>query len=417
MIPNYPTWSASKEPGTLDMPAMNLPLTNIPYPRAVGLGPNVFNQAATAVNLRYYVVYHEDDNLLLRRANDDGVTWGDSITLGVLAEKPDTLTLTFNAAGEACVFFEKTQQIYQYKYTPTVSTQLIGVGHGPVAAMDYSINANDPTADIMVAYVRDEKAYYKLEGDSYAAESTIPIADAGATEVEILGIGLRTDKRLQVRLRYIPGVVGGWTHQSSAGTPHFLTIEESPIADACAWKNEKIMLGLGLYAGADTDYGMFPINPPSNGVWTLLASEGIQYPYLGVGIASATAFAPGEHISNTTEVTLKITFPSGSKSFRFIDDERTRGWVPLSDAGVLEEIVNDLDTVEYITNADNDATQAVWLIYPDESLYTLFPGELTDIPIVGYPVGGTFTIELTAKDIVGTLPDLVAKMTFVIKEA
>lgn len=208
MIPNYPNWSDSTIEGVIDAPAFTGDMAGIPQPAIVAVGPEILDQATTAVNVRYYALHYSTGNLYLQRAADDAVNWEAIIDLGTIPGEPDGIALAFNGKGEAVVFYEIAGEIFHFDHKNAGAVVKIADGGSIIAEMDYATAADKINANVMIAYVRQEGIYYKLDFDDYVKEDVIPIP-AGSTEVSLLGIGIRTDRRLQVQFSYLPAAVVG----------------------------------------------------------------------------------------------------------------------------------------------------------------------------------------------------------------
>lgn len=206
MTPNHPTWSPFKEYVSLDMGAQNISLASIPAPKSISAGPEVLSQSEGVVNSRNYVAYFLDGDLFVRAENATGSDWEEPVLLGRIAETPNTLSLSFDQLGRPQIFYEVNSEIRLFGYDPTsqtVTSRFICNGITPIAAMDYPNNTSRASCDILLAYVINNKAKFRLQRDKYQVEYVV-MDESPGDNLRMYESGFRRDRRFGITFTYKP---------------------------------------------------------------------------------------------------------------------------------------------------------------------------------------------------------------------
>lgn len=211
MIPKHPEWSDFKEVVSLAGPSRTVPLPVLPRTYAEGLGPDLLNQSNGKVNTKNYLVYFDEGELFLLAENKTTQSWDDAVSLGVLTDVPDSLSLAFDQLGRPQVFFDVEGSIKLHGVNPqteTVETRLICSGGNPVAAMDYPIDTTAPTCDVILVYVINNQAKFRLQREGYLIDHAVTFIEPGE-ELTLIECGFRKDRRFGIRYTYKPSAGGG----------------------------------------------------------------------------------------------------------------------------------------------------------------------------------------------------------------
>lgn len=206
MIPNYPVWSEEKKYSLKDKPRFRGNVSSLPILSAITIGPEERDVASEKLNLRYWAISVESEQVWLRRAADNEIDWEAKEVLGGFTHNATKIAACMDKQGVPVIFYESAGEIFHWDHKNAGTVTNLGPGTNPIAAIDFPVKSSHTLSDVMITYQRENGIFYRLDSDNYVSESTVTLPP-GAEYVKLKGVEYRTDNRLEVSYTYAQGEI------------------------------------------------------------------------------------------------------------------------------------------------------------------------------------------------------------------
>ena len=197
MIPNN-TWSTFNKPEKF--PASSLPKPQIRYNSVLDIktGGIELSQSNGSINTRYWMVYQDNTNVVIRKALDVN-TWSEPTVLFSVVGTISDISLSFDNLGRPVVFYQIGTQLILWFYDSQIGgisfKTIAANGHSPIVEFDYVNDTTDPMSDIMMYYVVNDTAYMRLQRDRFDIEYPTGVS---YPELKLQKAGMTAGNRFQV---------------------------------------------------------------------------------------------------------------------------------------------------------------------------------------------------------------------------
>lgn len=197
MIPNN-TWSTFNKPEKF--PVSSLPKPQIRYNSVFDIkaGGVELSQSNGSLNSRYWMVYQDGTDVVIRKALDSN-SWSVPTTLFTVVGSITDISLSFDNLGRPVVFYQIGTQLTLWFYDSQIGgisfKNIVANGHSPIVEFDYVNDTTNPMSDIMMYYVVNDTAYMRLQRDRFDIEYPTGVS---YPELKLSKAGMTTDNRFQV---------------------------------------------------------------------------------------------------------------------------------------------------------------------------------------------------------------------------
>lgn len=198
MIPNS-RWSCQTKPQEFSINKI-LPKPDTRYSSVFDIktGGVELSESNGSLNSRYWMVYQQGSNVLIRGANDVN-TWDDPVILFTESNAIVDISLSFDNLGRPVVFYQKGTELVLWFYDSQIGDisfkTITTDGHSPIVNFDYINETSNPESDIMMYYVRNDVAYMRLQRDRFDVEYNTGV---NYPELRLENSGMTSDNRFQV---------------------------------------------------------------------------------------------------------------------------------------------------------------------------------------------------------------------------
>ncbi len=201
MIPNSPEWEyLDAEPneylGLDEIQPDNLIGVGV---QAVKSGPYVLELSEGSINDRWWLMYQYEGTVVIRPS--DGILWGDYIELFIETGTISEIDFTFDQLGRPITVYLVDDQLYLNWYDPIAEEQTstnLGIATSCAAGFDYVNDTSNPDSDAMIAYVREDTLYWRLQRERWVTEYSPPVSAEGLI---VDSMGFTRDNRFQIIYR------------------------------------------------------------------------------------------------------------------------------------------------------------------------------------------------------------------------
>jgi len=198
-IPNSPNW-AQENVNPFDYINYGIvepqPIQGIDI-QSCKIGPLVLGDSQGNIAERFWLATYESPFVFLRGSN--GGYWGAKEILFQETELIKQIDLTYDQLGRVIIIYlTSNNDVKLYWFDPIMEMQVIttiSTGSSVAAGFDLKQNTSDQNSDAMIAYVRNDFLYWRLQRDRWSIEYNPNITHK---DLKVLSMGMTDQNRFQI---------------------------------------------------------------------------------------------------------------------------------------------------------------------------------------------------------------------------
>lgn len=217
MIPDN-QWSCITKPQLFVSRVLDLPAARFSGVFDIKPGPNVLSQSGGSLNDRMWMASYEGTAVVVRHALS-ATEWSSPVVLFNEPAGIQDMSLSFDGLGRPLVFYARGTELVLWYYDSLANDLIFRVieadGITPIINYDVINDTSDPSADVMLFYVRDDAIFTRLQRDRYDIEYPTGVQ---FPHLRLEQSGMTTDGRFQVVYTFRDLRDGSMQHRKSLET-------------------------------------------------------------------------------------------------------------------------------------------------------------------------------------------------------